>query len=70
MIFLIHNLSQVRCVVAASPPANIDWLKESAIISSGRFLFQVVVLVVTVVVLVLVVLLLLLVVILLLVHID
>ena len=55
MIFLIHNLSQVRCVVAASPPANIDWLKESAIISSGRFLFQVVVLVVTVVVLVLVV---------------
>ena len=70
MIFLIYNRSQVRCVVAASPPANIDWLKESAIISSGRFLFQVVVLVVTVVVLVLVVLLLLLVVILLLVHID
>ena len=59
----------MRCVVAASPPANIDWLKESAIISSGRFLFQVVVLVVTVVVLVLVVLLLV-VVILLLVHID
>ena len=25
----------MRCVVAASPPANIDWLKESAIISSG-----------------------------------
>ena len=67
MIFLIYNRSQVRCVVAASPPANIDWLKESAIISSGRFLFQVVVLVVTVVVLAL---LLLVVVILLLVHID
>ena len=71
MIFLIHNLSQVRCVVAASPPANIDWLKESAIISSGRFLFQVVVLVVTLLLLVLaLLLLLLLVVILLLVHID
>ena len=27
----------MRCVVAASPPANIDWLKESAIISSGGF---------------------------------
>ena len=38
----------MRCVVAASPPANIDWLKESAIISSGRFPFQVLVLVVTV----------------------
>ena len=23
-------------MVAASPPANIDWLKESAIISSGE----------------------------------
>ena len=40
----------MRCVVAASPPANIDWLKESAIISSGRFLFQVVVVVTVIVI--------------------
>ena len=26
---------QIRCVVRASPPANIDWLKESVIISKG-----------------------------------
>ncbi len=26
---------KVRCVVRASPPANIDWLKESLIISTG-----------------------------------
>ena len=27
---------KVRCVVRANPPANIDWLKESLIISTGR----------------------------------
>ena len=27
---------KVRCVVRASPPANIDWLKESLIISTGK----------------------------------
>lgn len=26
---------KVRCVVRANPPANIDWLKESLIISTG-----------------------------------
>ena len=28
---------KVRCVVRANPPANIDWLKESLIISTGEF---------------------------------
>ena len=32
---------KVRCVVRANPPANIDWLKESLIISTGtEFYFR------------------------------
>ena len=27
---------KIRCVVLASPPATIDWLKESLIVSTGR----------------------------------
>ena len=27
---------KIRCVVRASPPATIDWLKESLIISTGK----------------------------------
>ena len=27
---------KLRCKVEANPPANIDWLKESVIISSGE----------------------------------
>ena len=29
---------KIRCVVRASPPATIDWLKESLIISTGKSL--------------------------------
>ena len=32
---------QIRCVVRANPPANIDWLKESLIISTGELDFQI-----------------------------
>ena len=31
---------KVRCVVRANPPANIDWLKESLIISTGNYQSQ------------------------------
>jgi hypothetical protein len=27
---------KIRCVVRASPPATIDWLKEMLIISTGK----------------------------------
>ena len=30
---------KLRCKVQANPAANIDWLKESVIISSGEFIF-------------------------------
>ena len=32
---------KIRCVVRANPPANIDWLKESLIISTGELDFQI-----------------------------
>ena len=30
---------KLRCKVQANPAANIDWLKESVIVSSGEFIF-------------------------------
>jgi len=36
---VIHTDYKVRCVVRASPPATIDWLKESLIVSTGLKLF-------------------------------
>ena len=36
---VIHRDYKIRCVVRASPPATIDWLKESLIISTGKCFF-------------------------------
>ena len=33
---VINTDYKIRCVVLASPPATIDWLKESLIVSTGR----------------------------------
>ena len=35
---VINTDYKIRCVVLASPPATIDWLKESLIVSTGRIL--------------------------------
>ena len=35
---VINTDYKIRCVVLASPPATIDWLKESLIVSTGRTL--------------------------------
>ena len=35
---VINTDYKIRCVVLASPPATIDWLKESLIVSTGRFI--------------------------------
>ena len=32
----VHTDHKLRCKVQANPAANIDWLKESVIISSGE----------------------------------
>ena len=34
----IHSDYKLKCKVQANPAANIDWLKESVVISSGEFL--------------------------------
>lgn len=34
---MINEDYKIRCVVRASPPATIDWLKESLIISTGNY---------------------------------
>ena len=36
---VINTDYKIRCVVLASPPATIDWLKESLIVSTGRIIF-------------------------------
>ena len=33
---VINTDYKIRCVVLASPPATIDWLKESLIMSTGK----------------------------------
>jgi hypothetical protein len=33
---VINTDYKIRCVVKASPPATIDWLKESLIVSTGK----------------------------------
>jgi len=33
---VINTDYKIRCVVLASPPATIDWLKESLIVSTGK----------------------------------
>ena len=37
---VINTDYKIRCVVLASPPATIDWLKESLIVSTGRILHR------------------------------
>ena len=36
---VIHKDSKIRCVVKARPAAIVDWLKESLIISTGKFFY-------------------------------
>ena len=38
---VINTDYKIRCVVLASPPATIDWLKESLIVSTGRTLLAI-----------------------------
>lgn len=33
---VIHLDYKIRCVVRASPPATIDWLKDSLIVATGE----------------------------------
>ena len=37
---VINKDSKIRCVVKARPAATVDWLKESLILSTGKFQFS------------------------------
>ena len=37
---VINKDSKIRCVVKARPAATVDWLKESLILSTGKFEFS------------------------------